>query len=271
MSNLAKRVLVAVFAVPLILVAIRQGGLCLLVFVDLVIVWGIQELFRLQEAKGWRPQRILGTLVALAISWEFFFFRGEYTEFVPAGAVLLVLLFELCRRDSGSALANAGSTLLGIFYVGWLSSFLLLLRTAPSQADSGSLTILVLLSIWGADTAAYFVGRGFGKHRLFTRISPKKSVEGAIGGIVGALAVVFAGSQTFVPMLSTANCLALSFIIGIGSQLGDLIESLLKRDAGVKDSSQIIPGHGGVLDRFDSVFCALPLVYVYLKVAGILQ
>ncbi len=270
MSNLAKRVLVAVLAVPLILLAIRQGGLYLLVFVDLVIVCGIQELFHLQKAKGWRPQRVLGTLVALAVSWEFFFFRGEYIEFVPVGVVLLVLFSELCRRDSGSPLANAGSTLLAVFYVGWLSSFLLLLRAAPSQADSGNLAILVLLSIWGTDTAAYFVGRGFGKHRLFVRVSPKKSVEGALGGIAGALVVVFAGSQTFVPVLSTTNSLVLGLIIAIGGQLGDLIESFLKRDAGVKDSSRIIPGHGGVLDRFDSVFCALPLAYLYFKIAGIL-
>ena len=271
MSNLAKRVLVAVFSVPLILLAIRQGGLCLLVFVDLVIVCGIQELFQLQKAKGWRPQRVWGTLAALAISWEFFFWGTEHVDFILVGVILLVLFPELCRRDSGSALANAGSTLLAVFYVGCLSSFLLLLRAAPCQADSGNLAILVLLSIWGTDTVAYFVGRGFGKHKLFSQISPSKSIEGSLGGIAGALVIVFAGSQTILPLLSTANTLVLGFIIAIGSQLGDLIESLFKRDAGVKDSSRIIPGHGGVLDRFDSVFCALPLAYLYLKLAGILQ
>jgi phosphatidate cytidylyltransferase len=114
------------------------------------------------------------------------------------------------------------------------------------------------------DSAAYFGGRAMGRHKLFERVSPKKTWEGAVWGLIGALGTAVVAKYTILPYLTLAESLVMGGIIGIFGQLGDLIESLLKRDAGVKDSSNLLPGHGGILDRFDSLLLVSPLLYIYL-------
>jgi phosphatidate cytidylyltransferase len=124
---------------------------------------------------------------------------------------------------------------------------------------------------WGCDTGGYFVGMVLGRRKLFPRVSPAKSVEGAIGGFVTAVGAAFLGRAWFVrdpwgePILSVSQTLALGALVGVGSQLGDLVESLIKRDAHVKDTSDTIPGHGGVLDRFDSLLFSAPVTYYFLR------
>lgn len=192
-------------------------------------------------------------------------------------------------RNRGSALLNIATTLLGTFYVSLFFGCLVGLRELFTPADFpfhrfftyagilppdeilgdvyrwGGLTLLVVLaSIWMCDSAAYFAGRAFGKHKLFERVSPKKTWEGAIAGFLAAVAAFVLGRMFVIPYLSPAEAVVCGVIVGVFGQAGDLFESLLKRDAGVKDSSTLIPGHGGILDRFDSLMFVSPLLYLYL-------
>lgn len=200
----------------------------------------------------------------------------------------LLLAIELFR-NRGSALLNIAATAFGALYVSFFFGSLVGIRELFVPADFpvyahfsitgvavgeqavatidrwGGLTILVLFaSIWACDSAAYFAGRAFGRHRLFERVSPNKTWEGAVAGFLFAIGVFLLGKALLLPYLTLAEAGVCGAIIGVFGQLGDLAESLLKRDAGVKDSSTLIPGHGGVLDRFDSVLYVSPLVFLYL-------
>ncbi|MBK7257385.1 MAG: phosphatidate cytidylyltransferase [Ignavibacteriae bacterium] len=138
-------------------------------------------------------------------------------------------------------------------------------ETAATIYRWGAWTVLTIFAaIWVCDSAAYFAGRAFGKHKLFERVSPKKTWEGAIAGFLGAIAAFLIMQALVLPYLTVTQALVCGMIVGIFGQLGDLVESLLKRDAGVKDSSSLIPGHGGVLDRFDSILFVSPLLFLYL-------
>ena len=203
-------------------------------------------------------------------------------------ALPLIMTIELFRGKPG-ALMNIATTLFGASYAGLFLGSLVGLRelfipedfpvyayfpvhgTAVPDDVAGLLyrwggyTVITLFaSIWVCDSAAYFVGRSFGRHRLFVRVSPNKTWEGAAAGFLAALGVFQLARVLVLPYMSVADALVCGIIAGACGQIGDLAESLLKRDAGVKDSSSLIPGHGGVLDRFDSLLFVAPLVFVYL-------
>ena len=180
-------------------------------------------------------------------------------------AVLLVELF----RNSGSAILNIGSSLLGILYLGLFASTLVFIReyysgNAYEYSEGGYLIISIMASIWICDSAAFFLGSAFGKNKLFPRVSPNKSWEGAIAGFLFAITAMIAAKAIVLDQLSLTDAVIIGFIVGTIGQMGDLVESLIKRDAGVKDSSQLIPGHGGIFDRFDSLLFTAPAVYAYL-------
>jgi phosphatidate cytidylyltransferase len=199
--------------------------------------------------------------------------------------VLLVLLIELFRQK-GSAILNASTTVFGVMIISLCFGTLIYTRELfpygfpvakffpTSLADEaqlatisrwGGYTIVSLFaSIWVCDTAAYFGGLTFGRHRLFERVSPKKSWEGAIFGFFGALLTMLVARSTVLDYLRMQDAVVIGALVGVFGQLGDLIESRFKRDAGVKDSSAIIPGHGGVYDRFDSLVFVAPIVYLYV-------
>ncbi len=200
----------------------------------------------------------------------------------------LVLLVELFRNKPG-AIGNVAATLAGVGYVSLFFGSLIGLRELFVPGDFpvsayfpvygpdvpqaivdtvyrwGGLTVLsVFVAIWVCDSAAYFVGRAWGRHKLFPRVSPNKSWEGAVAGFAAAVLLFVAAQALVLPYLTLTSALVCGLIVGVFGQLGDLVESLLKRDAGVKDSSSLIPGHGGVLDRFDSLLFVAPLIFVYL-------
>ncbi|RPI71948.1 MAG: phosphatidate cytidylyltransferase, partial [Ignavibacteriales bacterium] len=186
--------------------------------------------------------------------------------------VFLITLIELFR-DNGSAILNIGASLLGIFYIGLFSSALLAIREFyPNIGDiyfrGGYLIISIFASIWICDSAAYYGGTALGKHKLFPRVSPNKSWEGAIFGFVFAIIAMLLAKIIVLNFLSWGTAIAIGIIVGVFGQIGDLIESLFKRDAEVKDSSSIIPGHGGIFDRFDSLLYTAPLILIYLKYFG---
>ena len=202
--------------------------------------------------------------------------------------VILLGLVELFRNN-GSAILNLSATVLGIIYISLFFGTLIGLREVfvpfdfpinryfsvpDSYADpavaaqvyrwGGYTVISILAMIWVCDSAAYYAGTAFGKHKLFPRVSPKKSWEGSIAGFIFAIITAVAAKYIALDYLPLGSAVIIGVIAGVFGQLGDLLESLLKRDAGVKDSSLMIPGHGGVFDRFDSLLLVSPLVYLYI-------
>lgn len=262
-SDLGKRVLVGVVTIPVILALASRGGIGFLLFMDVIIAVGVWELCALERMKGMRPQVFLCMMLSLLPSWAFFIGGISYAVPLLLASVLSLLIIQLWRPD-GSALMDLGGMSLVVLYLGWGGGSAVLLR----RSGSGGLVMLILILVWGSDTGAYFVGRWIGRHPLWPRISPKKSVEGALAGLTASMLLALIGHYVVLGSLSSARCLIFGAIVGIGGQLGDLAESLLKRDAAIKDSSSLIPGHGGVLDRFDSFFFAAPLIYVYMTIAG---
>jgi phosphatidate cytidylyltransferase len=171
-------------------------------------------------------------------------------------AFVVILLLELIRGNPEQGLVNAAANFFGIVYIALMLAYTLLLRFVP---DGLVYVFFAMLVTWTNDSCAYFIGSHYGKHKLAPRISPKKSVEGALAGLAGgmlvAIVITLVTAKPFWPML------ALGILTVAAGQFGDLVESIIKRNAGVKDSGSFLPGHGGALDRFDSILLAAPAVY----------
>jgi phosphatidate cytidylyltransferase len=230
-------------------------------FVDLLTIWGLYEVGGITRAR--RPLAI-GALVlagggsAILIAWA-----PERLWFIPVGVILAMLTLLLrMGRDSASAAPSPGIglTLLGAFYVGALFPYFALLRNRP---DGVAMVIFVLLLVMATDTGAYFTGTWIGRTRLAPRVSPKKTVEGALGGLALCVVAGLLLRQPLVLRWSVGQTIALSAVLGILAQLGDLAGSALKRSAGVKDSGWIFPGHGGLLDRTCSMVFATVFAYYW--------
>lgn len=197
----------------------------------------------------------------------FFFRSAALTAFALTLIFLVSAIYTLFyHREVGTAATEAAQFLFGIVYIPYLLGYLVLLRNHPF----GWQWIMVLLFIvMSGDSAAYFIGSRFGKRKLYPSVSPNKSVEGAIGGIGGSIVGVLIAKFLFFAELGLVDALLAATLVGTISQLGDLFESLLKRSCGVKDSGVIFPGHGGILDRLDSILFAAPVAYYYaIFVAG---
>jgi phosphatidate cytidylyltransferase len=267
--QLAMRLLTAAIGVPVVVACSLMGGTPFLVAMNLVILFGLFEFYRMMEAKGIRPYKTVGIAAGLGVSWYVYFQGGVFSSLFITLVLLIIMVLELFRRDGDLAVFHISSTILGVFYVAWLGSHIILLRQlgegAPSGDLGGSFVILTLALAWGTDTGAFFVGNAFGKRKLLPRVSPQKSVEGAWGGVATALAVAFVSKATFAGYLSTLDALVLGLVAPVAAILGDLVESLMKRDVRIKDTSRALPGHGGMLDRFDSVLFVAPIVYYYLR------
>jgi phosphatidate cytidylyltransferase len=309
LSNHTVRVIVALVAIPLILVLAMAGGFYFFFLVAIVSGFALHEFYGLAKAKGAWPQMALGLLFGLCVNLVFMhdklqnllvgFFAGlDVTIPFPSMTQLFLILLLLfvptilvveLFRNKGSALFNTAATVFGVCYVSLLLGCIIGVRELfiPTEFPAfhyfsvqgvalpedvvltidrwGGATIMsVLASIWICDSAAFYVGRGFGKHKMFERVSPKKTWEGAVAGLVFGVASFVAAKYLVLPYLSITNAIVCGVIVGVFGQIGDLSESLLKRDAGVKDSSSLIPGHGGALDRFDSLTFVAPLIFSYL-------
>jgi phosphatidate cytidylyltransferase len=268
LSENLKRIAVSFAAIPIIILASYFGGYYFLAFVIIVSITAYYEFILFCTKKEINANLWLASIIILLLVLnQFKHFMDVYTIIIVSSLVLLI--FEL-YRNKGSAILNLGSTYLGIFYIGLFSTALLGLREFYPNIDGlyvrgGYLIISILASIWLGDSAAYYGGTAFGRHKLFPRVSPNKSWEGAILGFIFSIGAMILAKLFVLDFLSWKNIIAIGFIIGTVGQLGDLVESLLKRDAGVKDSSAIIPGHGGVFDRFDSLLFVAPAVWFYLR------
>lgn len=270
-SALLSRVLVGAVGVPFLVFVALKGGLFLLGLVVLITLFGLWEFYHLLEAKEIRPHKFLGIGGGLFLACQAYFRDDIGGEAVFVLILLAIMVAELWRREPKNSILHIATTILGVFYVSWLSSHFILLRELPGlmgkrYADGGWCLMTVFIITWVCDTGAYGVGWAWGKHRLLPQVSPKKSVEGAVGGVITALlAGLLLGGFFLSDMLALRHFVVISLIVGIIGQLGDLVESLLKRDAQVKDTSRFLPGHGGILDRFDSLLFSVPVTYWYLK------
>jgi phosphatidate cytidylyltransferase len=251
-----------------VLPLVWAGGPWLAAGVALLALGGTWEFCRLLRQAGSRPLEPLGLLLALALVAIAYWHPGpDVLGGVLAGALLISLTWQVLRRDltgGSSAEASAaemvgwGLTLAGALYVGWLAAHIVLLRGLAQ----GLLWLALALAItWASDIAAYFAGRAWGQHKLAPKISPHKTWEGGIAGLLtGTLIALLAVPFLHVPV---AHALVLGFLATVAGTFGDLGESFIKRQVGVKDSGTLIPGHGGILDRIDSLLFVAVVVYYY--------
>ena len=268
--SLALRIVSALAFIPLLILLARAGGAAFLALVALQVFLAEIEFYRMMRGKGLAPRAWLGIGISLALLGAVYRWHIVPGDVLATGALLLILAFGLRRVEVARPIESMAVTLFGVLYVAWLSAHLLLLRELPwragtAYADGASYVLLAFFVTWSCDTGAFAIGRALGRTRPWTSISPLKSVEGAAGGFVFAIAAALIARLWFAPYLRVTDALLLGTLVGIFAQVGDLVESLLKRDARHGDSSDLIPGHGGVLDRFDSLYFAAPIVYYYLK------
>lgn len=254
------RIASALVGAPLIIAFIWLGGYPFGLFVMLLSVVGLVEYFLPWPNKNIYPASGVG--VAFGLSFPALIMIEREDLVIPVMGVMLAaaLAWQMMRRRRTRTGVDAGVTVLGALYAGLLPSFLILAR----RADGGFVQLTAAVAcVWACDVTAYFVGRAFGKKKLAEDISPHKTVAGAIAGVVAAMiaAVVFAAAG-YLPWL---QAISLGLIVGILAQIGDLVASTLKREVGIKDYSRTIPGHGGILDRFDGLFFVAPFVYLLFQ------
>lgn len=282
MPELLKRIVFAVVAAPIAVWAIVAGGAAFAVLLSALAGAGAWELYRMARADGMAPIDGIGIPLAAAVPLVVAMQpRGVFVipPWLVAGSILLVFAVAIWRRrGDGRPLSAVATTLFGACYTGGLLSFAAALRYHPYVADDRGGTVLVLLPVvltWGNDIGAYAVGRLVGGPKLLPAVSPGKTIAGAIGGLAAAVLVCWwYASHVLVPWaqlgMRPVVIVLFALAVGVAGQIGDLAESLLKREAGFKNSSGLFPGHGGVLDRLDSLLFALPLAYVLLDLPGVL-
>lgn len=244
-----------------ILIVLKGGTLILACLLALLSAIGISEFYRMAL-----PERTLELwLAALAGSALVFIpLAGNDKHIIAAIGLIFVgfsLLYLFRIRTIDTAARDVAFALLAFLYIPFLLMHLVLLRQTPFGIQW---LFVIMLIVMTNDSAAYYTGSAFGKHRLYPLVSPKKSIEGAIGGLVGSLIGTLCAKFTFFPQLTVTDAVVAALVVGVVGQAGDLFESLLKRSFGVKDSGTIIPGHGGVLDRLDSILFAAPITYYYV-------
>ena len=286
-GNLVRRVGFAAVAIPLALLVVWYGGLPLTLLLAAAGALGARELFDLAERRQVRPARGVGVASAAVVAPVVYAalavpdVHAAVASAWPYAAALWligVLAWTLAARPPAERpLEAAAVTVLGVLYTAGLPAFLLAVRHGGFERRSWAGTWLVffpLVVTWVVDTAAMFGGRAIGGSKLAPTVSPGKTRSGSVAGVIGGLvvaplfgALVFARVGLAIPLW---QLVAMAAVLGIVGQIGDLVESLFKREAGVKDSSHLIPGHGGVLDRLDSLYFVVPIAAVMYRLFGII-
>jgi phosphatidate cytidylyltransferase len=286
-AELVRRMGFAAVAIPLALLLVWYGGLPLAALLAVASALGTAELFGLAERQGVRPARMLGAVSAAAIAPLAYLALTDpalraavgRAGLLIAGLWLVGLLTWVLtvRTPTDRPLEAAAVTLLGVAYTGALPAFVLAIRHGqlPLRSWAGAwLVFFPLVVTWVCDTAAMFGGRSFGGPKLAPTVSPGKTRSGTVAGVVGALLVAPLFALLVFPRvgitLGLLPALAIAGVLSVVGQVGDLAESLFKREAGVKDSSQLIPGHGGVLDRLDSLYFVVPVAAAMYRAFGVI-
>lgn len=258
-----RRVYSALVFFPLFYILVRHlPPVAFSAFVALGVLLAQYEYYRFHFAEGWSPPIWLGLGLGLLVTTGFAA-PGLLSDTASISFIVVAILLSqlIAGRDLKSGFVDTAVVAFGVFYVAWLLGHLILLRSLP---EGSFLVFFLFLVTWANDTGAYYVGSLWGRRPMAPRISPRKTWEGLIGGLIGSVLAALACRAWFLESLSQADALWLGLLIGIAAPLGDLCESILKRSAGVKDSGTIIPGHGGILDRIDSLILTTPTFYYYL-------
>jgi phosphatidate cytidylyltransferase len=265
-SNLATRLATAFIGGPLILLLLYLGPpVGWFVFVLAACAVGAFELFGMTHP-GDKPSQLAGTVLTLGVMGVLWVFHGDARALLTLVLVLpfLGMMLTLARLgDVRTAALRIAAVTFGPLYLGGGLGALVLLRR-EAGADGPGLVVLSLLLAWLSDTGAYFAGRFLGKHKLYEAVSPKKTVEGAFGGLAGAVVGALVTHFWLVRSLPLLDAVLLALVAGAAGQAGDLGESLVKRSVGVKDSGGIVPGHGGILDRVDALLVTGTATFLYV-------
>ena len=257
------RIITALIVLPILVASILVQWLAPL-FVALALsamALGLYEFWLLARKRGIRPDVVVGFAGAAAVFTVFYFDRPQEPPvlllLVLPALVIAALAAAMVRgAPFDNMIASVGATVLGVMYVAFLGGHLVAVRTGFEQARAADLLSFFFLVIMGSDTGAYYTGRALGRHKLAPAISPGKTWEGAVGGMAASLLMAVLAHYWFFPELPLKWALPLAAVMNVLGLLGDLTESALKRGAGAKDAAQILPGHGGLLDRLDSLLFA---------------
>jgi len=263
---LSIRLFSAFLGIIILVIIVGAPGIYLNIAITFIALMGLNEMFNAFRAANMKPVRWIGYISVLFVLFS------QVPENINNYSVIYLLFFTVVLTlflhvvlSNKITYVDISVTLLAIFYITFLFSFIILTR----NMGKGHLYIwFILIGGWVTDSAAYFIGKFFGKHKLIPTISPKKTIEGAVGGIVICTLVMYIyglAINTYYSIdISTIHYIILGIIVSIFGQIGDLSASAIKRSTTIKDFGNIMPGHGGIIDRFDSILFVAPIVYFYL-------
>ena len=262
-NNFLKRTAIIIIGILLAFLTIFWEGFPFFIIIIIIALLGLKELYSIAHKQGYKPSYLLGSLLILYFIvitvYDIRCLKYYIENIIVTFFIMLFLVFQLFKKDYTKVLAEISITIFGSIYLGYLLSFALKIKDLPN----GNFYLVSLLIItWANDSGAYLIGTKFGKNKIFPKVSPKKTVEGSIGGIIFSIAVTFALKNWL--KLNFNELLSLGLLMSVMAQSGDLFESVLKRGSGIKDSGSLIPGHGGILDSFDSLIFSAPIFYYYI-------
>ena len=267
------RLITAIIGIPLVIGSVYWGSIPFFVFLLGIVILALQEYYMLAKTSGYDCRPVLGTVMGTLL-FVMLFLSGTVvvapvlhnaTAAFMSFMLMPLLLLEIIRPTHEKASERLGITFLGAFFIPWALGHLALIR---SFRPLGMEYVLFLfLTIWFLDTGAYAIGIKYGRLKLAPSVSPKKTIEGAIGGtIIGIITALVLRVLLLRSALTISETIGITAVLSVVAQFSDLSESLFKREAGVKDSADLLPGHGGMFDRFDSFLFTAPLLYYYLSI-----
>ena len=262
-NNFLKRTVTTIIGVSLAFLTIFWKGFPFFIIIIIIALLGLKELYSIAHKRGYRPSYILGSILTLyfiiIVVYDINCLNYYIENIIITFFIILTFIFQLFKKDYSNVLAEISITIFGSIYLGYLFSFILKIKDLP---NGNYFLISLLIITWANDIGAYLIGTRFGKNKIFPKISPKKTIEGSIGGIIFSISATFALKNWL--NLTFNELISLGLIIAVIGQIGDLFESVLKRGSGVKDSGTLIPGQGGMLDCLDSLIFTAPVFYYYI-------
>jgi phosphatidate cytidylyltransferase len=262
---LATRILTAIVGIPFVFISIYCGDVLFCIMIVVVSFLSVQEYLAI--SKKYDPHVFISLIMSLVFFFFLCFFKDFSEDKIALAVIIMMFVFfgiEIFGRNIDLSIGRISISFLGSFFIPLSLVHMVYIRNLNSGMK---LTFFLFIVIWVLDTAAYAFGNMFGKHKLAKNISPKKTVEGAVAGVIfGILTAVICKYVFMQNIFTLREALIFGFTISVTGQFSDLAESLIKRDGNIKDSGKIIPGHGGVFDRFDSYIFATPVMYYVLKI-----
>ncbi len=259
MTMLKFRVLSAIIGVPIVLFIIFLGRIPVGVMVVLISAFALVEFYQPWQSKNIYPSTLIGITFGCLFPIVALFGLARYSDFLLVIMTVLAVVWQMLSKRKTRLGVDAGLTVLGVIFAGLFPSYIIRIVSL----ENGRLLLLtVILGVWACDIAAYTIGKMIGKHKLAPEISPNKTIEGAVAGFVAGFAVTV--SMGLLIQIGIATALTLGLVIGVITQVGDMFASMIKREIGIKDFGASIPGHGGVIDRFDGLFFVVPLAFYLL-------